>query len=45
MQPKAATTQPMPREGQRNGSTRGTITLMMSACTIHSEDATAKAAG
>jgi hypothetical protein len=45
MQPEAAAAQPLPREGQRSGSMRGTITLMMSACTIHSEDATAKAAG
>ena len=45
MQPKAASAQPMPREGHDKGSTRGTMTLMMSACTMHSEEATAKAAG
>ena len=45
MQPKPAPAQPVAREGHDKGSTRGTMTLMMSACTMHSEEATAKAAG
>ena len=44
LQTESATTQPVPREIHLSGSTRGIMSVMMSAWTMQSEEATPKAA-